>query len=62
MKYGITNKKIVHIIRENSGNGLGGYWDTVCGKWIRPVDLMDVLPDGARMCAHCQKYKEADHG
>ena len=62
MKYGITRKKIAHIIRENSVNGLDGYWDTVCGKWISPVELLDSLSDGARMCSQCKKHEEAKHG
>lgn len=59
MQYGISGNKIAHIVRENSSNGLCGYWDTVCGKWIHPTDIFEEIPGGARLCSHCKKHKEA---
>lgn len=59
MKYGVTRKKIVHIIRENSTNGMGGYWDTACGKWICPVKFLDALSGVEKMCICCKKREEA---
>lgn len=54
-KVGITGKKIAHYITPNESNGLGGYWDAVCGKWICPKTLFedDTLPEGVRMCKQC---------
>ena len=47
MKYGTTKKKIAHIIVEGSGNGLGGYWSTFCGKWISPTGISEEVPGSA---------------
>ena len=33
-KYGMTKKKIIHLIAENDQNGINGYWYAACGKWI----------------------------
>lgn len=54
-KIGITSKKIAHYITANSSNGLAGYWDAVCGKWISPKSLLDdePLPGNVRMCKQC---------
>ena len=48
MKYGTTKKKIAHIIVEGSGNGLGGYWSTFCGKWISPTGISEEVPGNAK--------------
>ena len=58
MKYGTTKKKIAHIIVEGSGNGLGGYWSTFCGKWISPTGISEDVPGNARLCTQCQKKIE----
>nr|DAW55825.1 MAG TPA: hypothetical protein [Caudoviricetes sp.] len=58
MKYGISSKRIAHIIRDNPDNGVCGFWDTVCGKWIHPVVTVDKLPAAVRLCSHCKKYME----
>lgn len=58
MKYGTTKKKIAHAIAEGSGNGLGGYWATSCGKWILPTDISERIPGNARLCAQCKKKIE----
>lgn len=36
-KYGMTKKKIIHLIAENDQNGINGYWYAACGKWIIPL-------------------------
>ena len=36
MTYGITNKKIAHVIVDKPDNGHCGYWATACGRWIHP--------------------------
>ena len=33
-EYGMTKKKIVHLIAESDQNGINGYWYAACGKWI----------------------------
>lgn len=58
MKYAVTGRKIAHIIRDDVNNGWCGFWYTACGKWIRPTEALDAIPDGARMCAHCNKKME----
>lgn len=55
MKYAITESKTVHIIRESGSNGWCGYWNTVCGKWTRPVNVTDTPPEAVRMCKLCQR-------
>lgn len=56
MKYGITQKKIARVVKDDGNAGLHAYWDTECGAWIRPVAIMDEVPDGGRMCKHCAKW------
>lgn len=58
--YGITDKKIAHVIRDDRDNGLCGFWTTICGKWIHPVSVSDELPERVRICKLCAK-KEAAH-
>ena len=61
-RYVITHTKIAHVVHENSGNGWGCWWGTVCGKWTHPVTVTDELPEGVRMCKHCQRYVEEEQG
>ena len=56
MQYAITSKKIAHVVQEHADNGANGYWNTMCGKWTRPVEILDSRPAGARVCTHCKKY------
>ena len=63
VKYGISSKRIAHIIRDNPNNGACGFFDTVCGKWMHPVVIVDKLPADVRLCSHCKKYiEEAQDG
>ena len=63
-KYGMTKKKIVHLIAESDQNGVNGFWYAACGKWITPVEVTETVPDGGRMCLQCQKKmrREAEGG
>lgn len=54
MTYGITNKKIAHVIVDNSDNGQCGYWATACGRWIHPLKIVSDLC-GQRVCSQCKK-------
>lgn len=54
-RYGMTKKKIVHLIVENNQNGVNGFWYAACGKWIMPAEVTETMPDGGRMCIQCQK-------
>ena len=54
-KYGMTKKKIVHLIAENDQNGINGYWYAAGGKWIMPAEVTETVPDGGQMCLQCQK-------
>lgn len=54
-KYGMTKKKIVHLIAESDQNGINGYWYAACGKWIMPTEVTETVPDGGRICLQCQK-------
>ena len=54
-KYGMTKKKIIHLIAESDQNGINGYWYAACGKWIMPAEVTETVPDGGRMCLQCQK-------
>ena len=54
-KYGMTKKKIVHLIAESDQNGINGYRYAACGKWIMPTEVTETVPDGGRMCLQCQK-------
>ena len=54
-KYGMTKKKIIHLIAESDQNGINGYWYAACGKWIMPTEVTETVPDGGRMCLQCQK-------
>lgn len=58
MQYGISGNGIVHIIHETPSNGACGYWYAACGKWIRPTEILEDAPEGARLCLHCQKREE----
>lgn len=53
MTYGITNKKIAHVIVDNSDNGQCGYWATACGRWIHPLEIVSDLA-GQRICSQCK--------
>ena len=55
MKYGTTKKKIAHIIVEGSGNGLGGYWSTFCGKWISPTGISEEVPGNANSAPNAKR-------
>ena len=54
-KYGMTKKKIVHLIAESDQNGVNGFWYAACGKWIMPAEVTETVPDGGQMCLQCQK-------
>ena len=53
--YGMTKKKITHLIADNSRNGCNGYWYAACGKWIMPAEVAETMPENGRMCLQCQK-------
>lgn len=38
--YGVTEKKITHIIQVDKVDGLG-YRTTACGKWIKPKRITE---------------------
>ena len=57
--YGITEKKIAHVIQGDKADG-AGYWTTACGKWINPKRITEEKPEDCQMCKHCAK-KEATH-
>ena len=54
-KYGMTKKKIIHLIAESDQNGINGYWYAACGKWIMPTEVTETVPDGGRICLQFQK-------
>lgn len=55
--YGVTEKKITHIIQVDKVDGLG-YRTTDCGKWIKPKRITEKKPEGCRMCKQCAKCGE----
>lgn len=59
--YGITDKKIAHVIKCDRDNGLRRSWVTaICGTWIRAEKIVEKKPEDCRMCKHCEK-EESDH-
>lgn len=58
MTYGITSKKIAHVIVDKPDNGHCGYWATACGRWIHPLEIVSDL-SGQRLCSQCKKSLEA---
>ena len=56
-KYGMTKKKIIHVIADDNRNGCNGYWYAACGKWIMPAEVTETMPDNGRMCLQCQKKR-----
>lgn len=58
--YGITEKKIIHVIKDDKNNGFCGFYATVCGKQIHPTSLFERVPEGSRMCRLCAKKKAAN--
>ena len=56
MKYGITRRKMAHIIRPNARSGNStGFYDTACGIWIKPEDIAERVPPSAQICTKCAK-------
>lgn len=49
-KYGMTKKKIIHVIADDNRNGCNGYWYAACGKWIMPAEVTETMPENGRMC------------
>ena len=43
--YGMTKKKIIHVIADNNRNGCNGYWYAACGKWIMPAEVTETMPE-----------------
>ena len=50
--YGMTKKKIIHVITDDNRNGCNGYWYAACGKWIMPAEVTETMPENGRMCPH----------
>lgn len=61
MKYGITQKKIAHVVKDDENAGPHAYWDSECGAWIRPTVITDRVPDGARLCKHCKAWLDRNN-
>lgn len=56
MKYGITQNKIAHVVKDDENAGPYAWWVAECWAWIRPVAIVDEVPDGARLCKHCKAW------
>ena len=54
-KYGMTKKKIIHVIADNSRNGCNGYWYAACGKWIMRGEIAGFMPEDGKPCLQCKK-------
>lgn len=56
MKYGITRRKMAHIIRPNAGGSNStGFYDTACGIWIKPENIAERVPANTQICTKCAK-------